>query len=342
LGRHAEAADDDYDVDGDSQAIKLADRRTTRGGGGAIQPASWADKPRTPTLPANLFKPKQSLSQNFLADPNYVFKMVSVVEDSSPGGKRVLELGPGTGALTSRLHPRFPDMVTVDIDQRAMRVLAQNVPGVTSVRSDVLLVNYTKMAEIRGGPLTIVGNLPYHITSQILFTLCDHARSVKSAHVTMTREVAERIVARPNSKKYGILSVAFQLYADPKIEFHIPPTAFFPRPNVISSYVKLNFEQAQERREAMNIDPRDLRNVTNRAFRMRRKMLQNSLKSLLDCHTTLCNELPEEYAKLRPEQIEPWEFVHLTQLLFGKKELPQDQLRRAWRGEFGRTVKDRF
>mmetsp|Transcript_85519 Transcript_85519/g.191159 ORF Transcript_85519/g.191159 Transcript_85519/m.191159 type:complete len:372 (-) Transcript_85519:107-1222(-) len=304
----------------------------------AIQPLSWVEKPKTPTLPANIFKPKQSLSQNFLADPNYVFKMVSAVDDESPGGKRVLELGPGTGALTSRLHPRYPDMFAIELDQRAMRVLAQNVPGTTVVRSDVLLVNYTKLAEIRGGPLTVIGNLPYHVTSQVLFTLADHASSVRSASVTMQKEVAERIVARPNSKKYGILSVAFQLYADAKILFSIPPTAFFPRPNVMSSFVKLDFESAKERRLALNIDPRDLRNLTNRAFNQRRKMLQNSLKRILECHTTLIDELPEEYAKLRPEQIEPWEFVHLTQLIFGKKEFPK-HLRLAWRGEFGRTVR---
>jgi len=306
---------------------------------GAIAPVSWQAKPKPPTLPATLFKPKQSLSQNFLADPNYIFKMVNALEDDSPNGCRVLELGPGTGALTTRLHPRYPDMFGIELDQRAMRVLAQNVPGITVVRSDVLLVNYTKLAEIRGGPLTVIGNLPFHVTSQILFTLADHAASVRSAHVTMQKEVAERIVARPRTKKYGILSVAFQLYADPKILFTIPPTAFFPRPNVMSSFIKLNFENAHERRLALNVDPRDLRNLTNRAFKERRKKMQNSLKRLLSCHTTLIDELPPEYARLRPEEIEPWEFVHLTQLIFGKKEFPR-HLRRAWRGEFGRTVRD--
>jgi len=305
-----------------------------------VMPQSWdEEKPRTPTLPADIFKPKQSLSQNFLADPNYVFKMIKGVEDDSPGGKRVLELGPGTGALTTRLHKRYPDMFGIELDQRAIRVLAQNVPGVTIVRSDVLFVNYTKLAEIRGGPLSIVGNLPYHVTSQILFTLLDHHASVKTASVTMQKEVAERICARPGTKKYGIPSVAFQLYTDPKILFDIPPTAFFPRPNVISSYVQFNFEDSLERRRELNVDPRDLRNLTATAFRQRRKMMQNSLAKLLECSTTLIDELPPDYAKLRPEQIEPWEFVHLTQLVFGKKEFPK-HLRLAWRGEFGRTVRD--
>jgi len=330
--RGGEESDEDHDQDyGDGEQQRRAL---------TLSPQSWeAEKPRTPTLPADIFKPKQSLSQNFLADPNYVFKMVKSVQDNSPGGKRVLELGPGTGALTTRLAKRYPDMFAVELDQRAMRVLAQNVPGVTVVRSDVLFVNYTKLAEIRGGPLTIVGNLPYHVTSQILFTLLDHHASVKDVAVTMQKEVAERICARPGNRKYGIPSVAFQLYTDPKILFDIPPTAFFPRPNVISSYVQFNFEEALERRRELNVDPRDLRNLTATAFRQRRKQMRNSLAKLLSCSTTLISELPPDYAKLRPEQIEPWEFVHLTQLVFGKKQFPR-HLRLAWRGEFGRTVRE--
>eukprot|EP00929_Paragymnodinium_shiwhaense_P057824 TRINITY_DN28964_c0_g1_i1.p1 TRINITY_DN28964_c0_g1~~TRINITY_DN28964_c0_g1_i1.p1 ORF type:complete len:437 (-),score=76.08 TRINITY_DN28964_c0_g1_i1:85-1395(-) len=305
----------------------------------SIQPASWSLKPKPPTLPAGLFKPKASLSQVFLADPNYIYKMVSAVEDSSPGGRTVLEVGPGTGALTSRLNLRYPDMVAVEIDQRALRVLSENVPGATVIRSDALLVNYTKLAELRGGPLNVVGNLPYHVTSQIMFCLADHARSVETAHVTMQKEMAERICAKPNTKKYGIPSIAFQLWSDPKILFDVPPTAFFPRPNAMSSYVKFDFKAAEERRKNLNIDPRDLRNLTKVAFRKRGQMLHNSLKKLLECHTTLIDELPREYSNLRPAQMEPWEFVHLTQLMFGKKEFPHDRLRRAWRGEFGRTVK---
>lgn len=306
-----------------------------------IEPLSWAHKPKPPTLPATLFRPKQSLSQNFLADPNFIYKMTKCMdEDQDPksDGRRVLELGPGTGALTSRLYARFPQMFGIELDQRAIRQLAINVPGATVIRSDALLVNYTKLAEIRGGPLSVVGNVPFHVVTQIMFTLADHSRSVKTAHVTMQKEVAERIVARPNSKKYGILSVAFQLYADCRIMFDLPPTAFFPRPNVISSFVKFDFEAARERREALNVDPRDLRNFTNRVFRFRGKMMQNSLESILRCHSTLIDELPPEYAALRPHQIEPWEFVHLTQLIFGKKEFPK-HLRRAWRGEFGRKVR---
>jgi len=305
-----------------------------------VQPISWMEKPRPPTLPVDLFKPKESLSQNFLADPNLIFKMVAAVEDRSPNGKRVVELGPGTGALTTRLFKKYPEMVAIELDQRAMRVLAEKVPGCTVVRSDVLLVNYTMLSEIRGGRLNVVGNLPYHITSQILFGLLDHNNVMDTALFTMTKDVAKRICARPRTKEYGIPSIIFQLYTDVRIMFHLSPKAFFPRPNTISSYVKFDFESARERREALNVDPRDLRNLTKTAFQQRNKRLGSSLKYLLRCHTTLIDRLPEEYEKMSPSDLEPWEFVHLSQLMFGKKPFPK-HFRFAFRGEFGRSVKNK-
>lgn len=303
----------------------------------AIQPISWLQKPKPPALPPTLFKPKVSLAQRFIGDPNYLFKIVNEIDDESEGGKRVIELGPGTGAVTSRLWRKYPEMVGVEIDQRALRVLAQKVPGATVIRSDALLINYTKLAEIRGGPLTVASTLPFHVATQLVFTLLDHAPSIRNLNVVMQKEVADRVCARPGSKKYGIPSVAFQLYADVTKLFDIPPKAFVPEPEVFGSYVKLDFEAAKERRLALNVDPRDLRNLTTTAFRGRGKMMQNSLERLLRCHETLINKLPEEYAKVRPHQLEPWEFVHLTQLVFGKKEFPR-HFRFSWRGEFGRTV----
>lgn len=297
------------------------------------------NKPRPPTLPADLFKPKGSLSQCFMADPNYIWKITREVDDESPNGRRLIELGPGTGALTVGLLKRYPEMIGIELDQRAIRQLAVNAPGAHVIRTDALLVNYTKVAEIRGGPLTIIGNLPYHVTSQILFALADHSASIRKAYVTMQWEVAKRIVAKPGCKAYNTLSVAFQLYADCKLLFDIPPNAFFPRPSVNSAFVEIDFEAARERREAMEVDPRDLRNVTNTVFGHRSRMLRNSLVGLLGCHTTKIRRLPPEYEELRPHFLEPQEHVRLTQELFGKKPFPR-HLRRAWRGEYGRVVRD--
>ncbi|CAM9162922.1 unnamed protein product, partial [Ectocarpus sp. 13 AM-2016] len=196
---------------------------------------------KPPSLPQGEFRPKQSLGQNYLSDQNYVMKICNHFGDTSEGGRRVLELGPGTGALTQVLHERFPDMLAVDIDQRAIELLGSNMPSLNAVMSDVLQLDYTKLAELRGGPLSVIGNLPYHITSQILFTLCDHYQSVRRAVVTMQLEVAQRIVAKSSTKQYGILSVVFQLYARPQVLFQIPPTVFYPQPSVTSALISLDF-----------------------------------------------------------------------------------------------------
>ena len=150
-----------------------------------------------PTLPSQEFKPKQSLGQNFLSDQNYVLKICNALVDQSPGGRQVVELGPGPGALTRVLFLRYPEMLCVEIDERAVALLTTAMPALTVVQSDVLQVDWTALAALRGGPLSVIGNLPYHITSQILFGLLDNHRAVRQAVVTMQLEVAQRIIAPP-------------------------------------------------------------------------------------------------------------------------------------------------
>ena len=174
------------------------------------------------SLPPGQFKPKQSLGQNFLSDQNYVLKIVDALQDDSVEGCRVVELGPGPGALSRMLIKRYPKMTAVEIDQRAVAFLGEKLPALNVVNMDVLDCDWTTMAQQRGGKINVIGNLPFYITSQILFSLADHWRAVNKAVVTMQYEVAERIIARPKSKQYGILSVVFQLYGNPKMNFKIP------------------------------------------------------------------------------------------------------------------------
>ncbi|CAN0191223.1 unnamed protein product [Ectocarpus fasciculatus] len=219
-------------------------------------------------------------------------------------------------------------MLAVDIDQRAIELLGSNMPSLNAVMSDVLQLDYTKLAELRGGPLSVIGNLPYHITSQILFTLCDHYQSVRRAVVTMQLEVAQRIVAKSSTKQYGILSVVFQLYARPQVLFQIPPTVFYPQPSVTSALISLDFTG-----KGPGVNQACLKSVLSSAFQQRRKMLRQSLKPLLRAGQTL----PEEFATRRPEQLEPQEFVELTRAVFGDSaELPQGT--KAWRGMRGSGV----
>ena len=181
---------------------------------------SSSDRPFS--LPPGQFKPKQSLGQNFLSDQNYVLKIVDALKDDSEEGCRVVELGPGPGALSRMLVQRYPKMTAVEIDQRAVAFLDEKLPSLNVINMDVLDCDWTTMARERGGRLSVIGNLPFYITSQILFSLADHWKAVDTAVVTMQYEVAERIVAKPKSKQYGILSVVFQLYGNPILNFKIP------------------------------------------------------------------------------------------------------------------------
>jgi 16S rRNA A1518/A1519 N6-dimethyltransferase RsmA/KsgA/DIM1 with predicted DNA glycosylase/AP lyase activity len=213
------------------------------------------------------------------------------------------------------------------------------------LESDVLQVDYRAVAILRGGPLVVVGNLPYYITSQILFSFVDCAPVVRRAVVTMQWEVAQRLVAKPRTPDYGILSVVFQLYAKPTVAFKIPPTVFYPQPKVDSALCVIDFWPT---REPFPCAAADLRRVITAAFQQRRKMLRQSLKPLLKeaaearqaaggLAETASGEgaaallLPEEWGVRRPEELKPEEFLELTLLVFGAQaERAQDETR-VWR-----------
>jgi ribosomal RNA small subunit methyltransferase A len=302
---------------------------------------------KTPKL---AFRPKQSLGQNYLSDQNYVLKICNALSlgkneattaeavaiAAKDEGSRVVELGPGAGALSRVLVARHPNMVAIEIDKRAVEVLAESLPSLTVLESDVLQVDYRALAALRGGPLVVIGNLPYYITSQILFSFVDCAPTVRRACVTMQWEVAQRLVAKPNTKDYGILSVVFQLYANPVVSFKIPPTVFYPQPKVESALVTIDF--APER-EPFPCSAADLRKVVTTGFQQRRKMLRQSLKSLLAEVGRARGEegsgapvvLPDEWGTKRPEQLAPEQFLELTEFIYGQKPEASEGETRIWR-----------
>jgi phospholipid N-methyltransferase len=174
----------------------------------------------TPTLPSGAFKPKQSLGQNFLRDGNTVTKILKAFHKDATRYRatvdKIVELGPGAGALTDPLVKTYGTNVLqcIELDPRSVELLAEKHPNLHVRHQDVLQVDYPKMAQEVGQPLVVFGNLPYYITSQILFALADasHFGAVDCATVTMQWEVAQRMVASISTKDYGILSVVFQLY----------------------------------------------------------------------------------------------------------------------------------
>jgi 16S rRNA (adenine1518-N6/adenine1519-N6)-dimethyltransferase len=322
------------------------------------------------TLPPGQFKPKQSLGQNFLSDQNYVNKICDTFHphnhDDSIHGHRVVEIGPGPGALSRVLYPKYPNMTAIEIDQRAVAFLNEKLLGFHVIHQDVLTMDWKALAVECGGPLRVIANLPYYIVSQVLFSMVDacsvlkpsstttktddgvvddeSASAIDVAVVTMQLEVAKRITAKPNTKEYGIPSVVFQLYSKPTYNFKIPPTVFFPRPDVDSALITLDFRHRSPLLESGLINPLKLRKVLNASFQKRRKMLRVSLKDfllneskilgLIDSSSNSSSsgansdstgqnnpalKVPDKWATRRPESLSPTDFLQLTLDIYGDR-----------------------
>lgn len=235
--------------------------------------------------------------------------------DPGPGqaaGAAVVEIGPGTGALTRHLIEAYPHIVALEVDPEAVAHLRQQHPSLDVRQGDVLDVDWRELARsLGGGRLHVVGNLPYNITSPILFGLLDAREVIERAVLMIQREVAERIVADPGSKTYGGLSVQVQLLARPRILFRVGRNVFVPRPDVESAVIEIVFGDAplDTLGKGAGVDSDALRRVVRAAFGQRRKVLRNSLSKIA---AEAGRPVPERFAGLRPEQLTPSEFVELA------------------------------
>lgn len=250
--------------------------------------------------------PLRRLGQHFLVDPNTARRIVESLR--APAGASVVEIGAGTGALTGLLLERHPTLVALEVDARAVDHLRALHPQLDVRQRDVLDVDWTRMATECGGPLHLIGNLPYNITSPIVFGLLRRRQHIAQAVFMMQREVAERLVAPPGTKAYGIPSVLAQLFAGPKLLFRVPRSVFRPRPGVESAVVRMVFDAAAEPAIEYSL----LRALVRMAFGQRRKMLRNSLRALA---AGMGAELPQHWSRMRAEDLSPAGFVELAQYL---------------------------
>jgi 16S rRNA (adenine1518-N6/adenine1519-N6)-dimethyltransferase len=255
-------------------------------------------------------RPKRSLGQNFLRDDNIARKIAAAV---SPGPTDVLvEIGPGQGALTKHMIGRAGRMILVEIDRRVLESLREMTAGFPAeIRNeDILTTDFTALAGRAGSPLRIVGNIPYMITSPILFRLIEHRLSVRDATIMMQREVARRITAPHGSKEYGILSVLTRLYADASSLFDVSPHAFFPKPRVTSTVLRLTMLRSARYDVT---DEAYFRAMVRGVFGKRRKTLRNSLDYFLGGRTPRAS-LPVDLQR-RPEDLALPELVDLANAL---------------------------
>ena len=222
--------------------------------------------------------PRKRFSQNFLTDRNIAARIVNAL--GLKGDDAVIEIGPGLGILTEGLLDSGAKVIGIEIDRDLAGRLKERFDGRNNleiINADALKISYKELAAQRKEKLKVVSNLPYNISTPIIFKLLEEREIFSMFLLMLQKEVAQRIVSPPDNKEYGVLSVMVQLLADVKIEFDVPPSCFHPAPKVYSSVVRFNILNKPR------VDVEDIaffKKVVKASFGQRRKTLLNALKSL--------------------------------------------------------------
>lgn len=245
-------------------------------------------------------RPKKSLGQHFLHDRQIAERITQSIADDT---ETLLEIGAGTGVLTEFLLEKNIDFKTIEIDGESIAFLRKTFPDIKHklIEGDFLKLN---VHEIFDKPFSIIGNLPYNISSQIFFKILDEKDYIREVVCMIQKEVAERIAEKPGSKTYGILSVLIQAFYDVEYLFTVHENAFTPPPKVKSAVIRLTRNSVQH----LNCNETLFKKTIKATFNQRRKTIRNSLKLIAGDRI-----IPENrFLTLRPEVLSVSDFVELT------------------------------
>ena len=244
---------------------------------------------------------KKHLGQHFLKDLGIARDIAHSL--SLNNYSKVLEVGPGMGVLTQFLIPLDTETFVIEIDKESVSYLKKHYRELDNhlIEGDFLKL---PLQEIFKEPIAIIGNFPYNISSQILFKAIDHKDLIPEIVGMFQKEVAERVVSPPGSKKYGIISVLLQCYYDVEYLFTVDETVFDPPPKVKSAVIRLR----RNDRNKLDCDEKKFVQVVKTAFGQRRKTLRNALKSL----NLVDENTASQYLSLRAEQLSVEDFMNLT------------------------------
>ena len=253
-----------------------------------------------------MIQARRRFGQNFLIEKSTIARIIESLKISSQDS--VIEIGPGKGALTERLVESQCNLTLIEIDRDLVDTLKRKYRGISIVNEDVLKVDFSSFFGIE--PKRIIGNLPYNISTPLLFKLSRVNEWIIDMHVMLQKEVAERIVSESSRKEYGRLSVSIQLLWEVTKLFDVSPTAFSPQPKVNSSFICL------KPKKKINFD-RDLMNqLLISAFSARRKTLKNALRNYLNESELRSIDIDPGS---RPENLIPEDFIRCVNFL--KKKL---------------------
>lgn len=234
----------------------VSDKRTVKGGSGHIA--------------------RKRFGQNFLVDQGVIGDIVRVI--SPQPGQNLIEIGPGLGALTNPVVDRCGQLTVIELD-RDLAARLRTRPELNVIESDVLRVDFGQLAQDTGRKLRLIGNLPYNISSPILFHLLPWASQVEDQHFMLQKEVVDRMVASPGSKDFSRLSVMLQWRYKMECVVDVPPTSFDPPPKVNSAVVRM-----VPLATPPDVDLPEFSKMVAVAFSQRRKILRNTLGAWIAEH----------------------------------------------------------
>ena len=252
------------------------------------------------------YRARKRFGQNFLVDENIIFQIVDSIMSAKP--EQLVEIGPGLGAITAQLLPLIKTMEAVELDRDIIPELEKNCAGLGELKlynQDILNFDFNEIHQ-KDKKLSVVGNLPYNISTPLLFHLTQYSDLISNMFFMLQKEVVDRICAQVGTKAYGRLTVMIQYHYQTDFLFNIPPTAFVPQPKVDSAFLRL---VPHKEKPFVANDEKKLKQIVTQAFSMRRKTLRNTLKKLID------PQLLESLGinpQLRPENISLEQYISIA------------------------------
>lgn len=269
-------------------------------------------------------KPRKKLGQSFLVDVNTIKKIAASARISSDDV--VVEIGAGIGVLTGDIAQVARQVIAVEIDPHLVATLRSQLAGYSNTEihaGDILKFDFSSISDKYGAKVKVIGNVPYNISSPVIFHLLSSRSAISHFTLMLQKEVVQRLVSFPDNKNYGVPSVLLQMYADVERLFDVPATCFFPRPKVESSIIQGTF---REKSLVELADETIFSQLVKASFAQRRKMLINNLKNAKFLNELSDAQLKDSLdaagidGKRRGETLSLYEFGNLSNILNQKQQ----------------------
>jgi 16S rRNA (adenine1518-N6/adenine1519-N6)-dimethyltransferase len=255
-------------------------------------------------------KPLKRFGQNYLHDKNIIKKIVGEINPQPDD--TILEIGPGRGALTELIYGKTENFIAVEIDTRVIEDLQSKFPSLQLMQEDFLKVDLSTIIDSNKKKLRVIGNIPYNLTSSIVFKTIRNAELIEDAILMVQNEVAKRMTAKKGSKDYGILTVLLNYFTDTQTCFKVSPNAFYPKPKVTSAVVHIRLKELSITKEKRQM----FISVVKACFGNRRKTLKNSLSNSIFKELNFSNSGID--LALRAEQLDVKDFLVLTDFVLNQ------------------------